>query len=491
MEILSRNLYTTAAIRQIEQIVISAGIASGNTLMQRAGQAVIQACEGMALDGRHVLVVCGPGNNGGDGYVVAHGLREAGWTVDLVALGEPGDEKADAARARQVWLASGGAVGVLEEMSVDGYDLIVDALLGTGLQRPLRTEMQVAVQQINASRAAVIAVDIPSGLNAETGLPMGGSVIARQTVSFVGWKPGLFIGQGADYCGQLVLDDLDIPVTVYRGVTPVAMLLDPSELQQKLRPRKRVCHKGEFGHVLVVGGDSGLSGAVRMSAEAASRTGAGLVSIATHPAHAALIAAACPVLMSHGVERSRGVLPLIDRASVIVVGPGLGNSAWSQACWDEVMQAGQPLVVDADGLNHLSRNARHRDDWVLTPHPGEAARLLGATSSEIQSDRISAVLDLRARYGGVVVLKGARTLIAGPSGVFVCELGNSGMATAGMGDVLSGVIAGLLAQSLPLEVATRLGVYVHARAGDLAAGSQPRGLQATDLMPRIREVVNF
>lgn len=492
METLSLNLYSADAIRQIEHTVISTGIADGYTLMTRAGQAVVQQCLCQTTKGNpRALVLCGPGNNGGDGYVVARGLLELGWKVDLIALTAPGNSKHDALRMRAEWLQAGGDISPFDGEIFDGYDLIIDAILGTGLQRPLQAEMQLAVQLLNASRVPVISVDIPTGLNSETGQPMGSAVTATRTVSFIGWKPGLFIGYAADYCGDLMLDTLAVPAEVYRGFTPLATLMDHNELAQSLAPRGQVCHKGDFGHVLVVGGDVGLSGAARLAAEAASRAGSGLVSVATHPVHAALIAAASPVLMCHGIERRQGLSPLMVRASAVVIGPGLGRSAWSKACWDEVMLTGLPLVMDADGLNHLSENIQHRDNWVLTPHPGEAATLLGVTSSDIQGDRIAAVLSLRARYGGVVVLKGTRTLVAGPSGVFVCDLGNPGMATAGMGDVLSGVIAGLLAQGLSLELAARLGVFVHARAGDLAAGSQPRGLQAMDLMPCIREVVNL
>jgi len=260
-----------------------------------------------------------------------------------------------------------------------------------------------------------------------------------------------------------------------------------------LQSRPRDWHKGLSGHVLMVGGNLGLSGAVRMAAEAALRVGAGLATIATRPEHAAMMNASRPEIMCHGVNSAAQLLPLLAKADVVVLGPGLGRSVWSKALWEAVLAAKHlPMIIDADGLNLLAENHQFNQQWILTPHPGEAARLLDETSSDIQQDRLKALTAIQKRYGGVCVLKGAGTLVIGPDKApAICEAGNPGMASAGMGDVLSGVIGGLVAQRIPLIVAAKLGVYLHAMAGDLAAAAGgERGLIATDLLPYLRQLSN-
>lgn len=266
--------------------------------------------------------------------------------------------------------------------------------------------------------------------------------------------------------------------------------LTDSMLRAWLPPRARASHKGDYGHVLVVGGDHGMVGAVRLAGEAAARTGSGLVSIATRAAHAAVIAAVRPELMCHGVECARDLRVLLQRASVIAIGPGLGQSAWAHDMLAAVLQMRLPRVVDADALNLLAQEPMQCDHWVLTPHPGEAARLLGMTTKQVQADRLQAAQALQQRYGGVCVLKGAGTLVCTSESVAICEAGNPGMASGGMGDVLTGVIAGLLAQGLSLVDAACAGVYIHAKAGDRAAQEGERGLLASDVMPHLRKLVN-
>lgn len=269
-----------------------------------------------------------------------------------------------------------------------------------------------------------------------------------------------------------------------------AVTLHPSNLP-KLGARPRNTHKGDYGRVLAIGGDHGMPGAVRLAAEAAARVGAGLVSIATRSAHAAHISAQRPELLCYGVEHANELRPLLSAASVVVIGPGLGQSPWARQLFSAVLETDLPCVVDADALNLLAAESVVRDAWVLTPHPGEAARLLACTGAEIQADRFNAVREVRRRYGGVVVLKGAGTLVAaGDEPVGICAGGNPGMASAGMGDVLSGVIAALIAQGLSLRDAARLGVWLHAEAGDRAASAGERGLLASDIMPHLRSLVN-
>ncbi|SEL38901.1 NAD(P)H-hydrate dehydratase [Ectothiorhodospira marina] len=494
-------LYTAEQVRDMDRCAIQDHGIPGYTLMERAGAASLSVLRARWPVARVIAVVCGPGNNGGDGYVVARLAREAGLEVRLVAATDPRALQGDAARAWRDWQACSPSPRGGDARGLAGADVIVDGLLGTGLGRPVEGEMAQWVQAMNASPAPVLALDIPSGLNADTGAVMGCAVQAWATVTFIGLKQGLFTGAGPEHCGPVHYNDLDVPAAVRRVQVPAAWRWTGADLQS-LGRRSRGAHKGHFGHVLVVGGDAGMPGAVRLAAEAAARVGAGLVSVATHPAHAALIPMARPELMCHGVEHPADLDALLDKASVVAVGPGLGQGPWGQALWQRVTQWQGPLVVDADALNLLATTPLRRDDWVLTPHPGEAGRLLGLDGAQVQGDRPTAAASLGQRYGGVCVLKGAGSLIQGPSGRQLCDAGNPGMASGGMGDVLTGVIAGLMAQGLPpashwqdralsdLEAAATLGVCVHAAAADRAAVGGERGLLATDLLACLRPTVN-
>ncbi|MFM2322471.1 MAG: Bifunctional NAD(P)H-hydrate repair enzyme Nnr [Pseudomonadota bacterium] len=264
-----------------------------------------------------------------------------------------------------------------------------------------------------------------------------------------------------------------------------------SDLKCLLAPRPRDAHKGLFGHVLIVGGNEGMAGAARLAAEAALRIGAGLVSVATKKDHIEAILSGRPEIMAQGVKGARDLNSLLGKATVIVVGTGLGQTSWSQQLFKRTLATGLPKVVDADALNLLAKHHQKSQQWILTPHPGEAARLLNCTIKDVQADRIKAVTALQAQYGGVIVLKGAGSLICSANSLTICDLGNPGMTSAGMGDVLSGVIGGLLSQHLTLQQAAECGVYLHACAGDLVAAQQgERGLLASDLMPYLRNLVN-
>ena len=296
---------------------------------------------------------------------------------------------------------------------------------------------------------------------------------------------------GPGLLGQ-VFDGLQVPDAVYQQVPADVRLLSEPDLGRLAAPRRRGSHKGDFGHVLVVGGSEGKSGAAILAARAAARSGAGLVTVATRPEHAALSAATRPELMCHGVEKPQQLDPLLHRASVVAIGPGLGQGRWGRSLLGRILQTKLPLVVDADALNLLAAEPTERDDWILTPHPGEAARLLAGTTGQIQADRFLAVARLQQRFGGVAVLKGSGTLIQGRASrpPAVCSQGNPGMASGGMGDVLTGVIGGLVAQGFEPEEAACIGVCLHAAAADRAAEAGERGLLAADLMPAIRCLVN-
>ena len=476
-------LYTTAQVRTLDQDAIAGGIA-GIELMERAARAALDVLRRRWPQARTLCVVCGPGNNGGDGFLLAALACMAGMRAHVVALSET--STGDAALARERCVREGGQVMVA--LSLPDGDVYVDALFGSGLNRAPAGDAAKLIAALNAQSRPVLALDVPSGLDADAGAAFDPCVRAAATVCFVGWKRGMFTAQGADQCGERTLATLDIPAHAYAQAQPDATLLAP----RTLPPRARDNHKGRQGHVLAIGGDLGAGGAVRMCGEAAARVGAGLVSIATREANVGAILSARPELMPHGVHVPRNLEPLLARASVLAVGPGLGQEEWGRGLWNSALDAGKPLVLDADGLNLLAVTPRALPPTcVLTPHPGEAARLLGIAGSEIQADRFAAVRALAGKYRAVVVLKGAGSLVADAGGrVAVCPWGNPGMASGGMGDVLTGVIAGLLAQGLGTWEAACLGVGLHARAGDLAARAGERGLLASDLFPYLRALVN-
>jgi hydroxyethylthiazole kinase-like uncharacterized protein yjeF len=335
-------------------------------------------------------------------------------------------------------------------------------------------------------------------LNADTGAVAGAVVNASLTISFIAIKRGLLTGRGAAVTGELVLANLEVLATTYESVIAGVERLQLSALQPLLAPRAADAHKGDFGHVMVIGGDTCYGGAALMAAEAAARSGAGLVSIATRPEHVAAILARRPEIMACGVVSGQELEPLLARPSLLIVGPGLGRSPWSEQMLQQAVKSGLPLVLDADALNILAEGrvvqaSRYQDHspWLLTPHPAEAARLLGATTAEVQADRFAAVRELAKRYNASVILKGAGSLVASTEGLIgVVTDGNPGMATGGMGDVLSGILGALVAQGLSQADAARLGAVIHACAADLAAEDLgQRSLLATDLIPYLGELL--
>lgn len=476
-----------AAFPPAEQHVLG-----GGQLMERAGSAGLNLLRERWPRARRIAVLCGPGNNGGDGYVVARLARAAGLEVEVFSPSGPDRRSGDARAAWQRWRDAGGAVHQNVTADWDAFDLIVDALFGTGLERPLEGVARELVESVNAARRPMLALDLPSGLHADTGRVLGVAVHADITLTFIGLKAGLFTGQGREYSGMILLDDLDVPPDIWSGLAPAAWRITPSSLRGVLGSRPRSMHKNMAGHLLVVGGKPGMPGAVRLAAEAALRAGAGLVSVATHASHAASISAARPELISYGIDDAKALTALLIHATTVALGPGLGQDEWARALWRVVVHGERPLVVDADALNLLAQMPAKRPDWILTPHPGEAARLLGATIAEVEADRFAAVRALVDGYGGVCVLKGSGTVIAGESNspIWLCDRGNPALATAGSGDVLTGAIAALLAQGLAPIDAARLGVWAHATAGDRVAARGERGMLAGDLLPPLRDTLN-
>ena len=488
------SLYDAAGCRELDRIAIEEWGMAGFELMTEAGRRAFDDARELWPAARSVAVACGGGNNGGDGYVVAALAREAGFEVTLVASAPVSG--ADAKRAAALAADSGVRATPLSESSrgaFEGAALIVDAILGTGVASAPRGAAAAAIELVNAARLPVLAIDVPSGLDASTGHAPGAVVDAAATSTFIGFKAGLVTGRGPDHCGEIRFHDLGVPRGVHERVAPVARRVDARLVEGWLPERRPCAHKGDMGHVLLIGGNRGMSGALRIAAEAAARSGAGLVTAMTRATHAHSINVRQPEIMTRGVGERPGAgdAALAARASALAVGPGLGRDAWAKRLFDFAHAGEAPLVVDADALERLAARPTRRADRVLTPHPKEAARLLDATTEEIDRDRFAAVAAIVERYGGVCVLKGRGTLIADCERVFLCDRGNPGMASGGMGDCLTGVIAALLGRGLPPLRAAVVGAWIHAAAADLEARrSGVNGMLASDLYPLIRRLLD-
>ncbi len=488
------RLYRADQVRELDRQAIEVYGIPGYTLMRRAGAAVFRAMRARWPEARRVLVCCGGGNNGGDGYVIARLVIEAGLEAMVLALKSVDELGGDAATAAADYQAAGGrVVGEAEPADFDldfdrDFDLIVDALLGTGLDREVRGDYARVIAAVNRAQVPVIAVDVPSGLNADTGMAMGETVHAEITVTFIGCKRGLETGHAGDFRGELLFDSLKVPESIHAAVEADAIVLDAGQTGKLLAPRPASLHKGALGHVLVCGGDFNMPGAVLLAARAALMAGSGLVSVATRREHSHALAGSLPEAMWADGEDGEVLAALLTRADMLALGPGLGRSEWSTAVWNRLLASGLPLVLDADGLNLLAGHGFERENWILTPHPGEAAHLLGVSTAGIQRDRFKSVRALADRFNAVVVLKGAGSLIADPAGrIAVCPYGNPAMATAGMGDALTGIIASLAGQGLELFDAACVGAVLHALAGDRAARHRRAILagELIDALPRV------
>jgi len=492
---LPENLYSASEVRELDRIAIESRGIPGLTLMKRAAAACVDVLLKRWPTVSDVFVFCGSGNNAGDGYIVAGMLAEKGLAVSVLSIGETSKLSADATAAFQYCQTTVASFTAFSDRLQIGADaVIVDALLGTGASGEVRPAYRRVIDAINGFSAPVLAVDIPSGLNADTGVILGTAVAAATTVSFIGLKQGLFTLDGPGATGDLVFASLDVPADIYSETEPRLRRLSYRELIRHLPGRPVNAHKNQFGHVLVVGGNHGMGGAAAMAAEAALRSGAGLVSVATHESHAGVLMSRRPELMIRGIHDETELVQMLAQATVVVLGPGLGRDDWAVRLFEQVVECDLPMVVDADGLNLLASAAILKKNWILTPHPGEAARLLETNphfKESVRADRFAAVCCLQQQYGGVALLKGAGTLIKSEQQFSLCGYGNPGMSSAGMGDVLSGVIGGLLAQACDPYYAAQLGTVVHSLAADqITAEEGQRGLMATDLLPEIRRLLN-
>jgi len=477
-------------VRALERGQIAKGV-SAQMMMENAGHAAFRLLRECWPCAERVSVYCGGGNNGGDGYVLARLASASGLAVNLVSLAPPSTP--EARNAKESAQAAGIHPIPHSPSLLEATDVVVDALLGIGVKGALREPFSSVVSEINQCAAGRLAIDVPSGLSADSGGVDGSAVEAEVTITFIRHKRGLVTGVGPDHCGRIVLDDLGIGPEALSGQLdsiPWGYRLSKEWVQGVVPRRFASAHKGVAGGLLVIGGGVGMAGAPVLAGRAALRSGVGRVTIGCHPD--SRIAAAChtPELMVVGLRGPQELTDLLDRSDALVIGPGLGQDAWAQEVYSACRDHDLPKVIDADALNLLSTRPARVPCAVLTPHPGEAGRLGQIGAGNVQRDRPAVAEMIAAQFGDVCVLKGAGTLIADvEKPALACDRGHSGMATAGMGDVLSGVIGALMAQGLSGYEAAGAGVWIHAVAGERAGKRGGRiGLLATDLERHLREL---
>jgi hydroxyethylthiazole kinase-like uncharacterized protein yjeF len=477
-------LYLTADIRRIESRH------SALPLMERAGLATAQLARKLATDsGKPILIFAGPGNNGGDAFVVARYLKQWFYAVTVVFGGDAAKLPPDAAAAFAQWRDAGGAT-VDTPPAANDCGLVIDGLFGIGLTRDITGRYAEWIDRINQQRAPVLAIDIPSGLDADTGKIHGYCVRATHTVTFIGAKPGLLTLDGPDHCGVLHLDDLDLPSARAPGYVLGAAT-------HTLASRRRNTHKGSHGSVGIIGGDTGMVGAALLAGRAALKLGAGRV-------YVGLLARDAPLLDTIQLElmlRPASDVLKLDHLTCLAIGPGLGASPDAAFYLRCALESKLPLVIDADALNLIVSDDKIKTFLkqtvtitILTPHPAEAARLLSCTTREVQADRVAAASTLAEQFNAHVVLKGAGSVCASPGQPWrVNSSGNPGMASAGMGDVLTGIIAALVAQGVAPQHAMDSAVWLHGAAADtcVANGIGPVGLTASDTIDAARRLLNM
>ena len=486
------KIYSTEQAREFDRNASRDFAIPSAELMARAGRAAAALVLKRWPLAQRIVVLCGPGNSGGDGYVVAALLQAAVREVAVFAFGEPDFKRnPDAYAACQLFKSRGVFVAANAlDQAISDADLVVDALFGIGT-RPLTGELAAIVTRLNALNKPILALDLPSGLDSDTGAAEL-AVRASETMTFIVYKLGLVTGQARQFVGKLSLASLDLEPALFVDSAPIARALESSNFAKMVR--SPVAHKGQFGHVWAVGGAPGFAGAIHLCAQASLRAGAGRVSVVTDASNVQALVAARPELM----VRADAKIPDFAHGMVLAIGPGLSKSGWARALFAQALNWPGPRVFDADALNLLAEMEsdgatalRLGANTVLTPHPAEAARLLKTNTAAIENNRPAAVRALVAKYGCVVLLKGAGTLIAAPElPLGVCLFGNAGMASGGMGDVLTGVIAALLAQGLSTFDAAEQGALLHAKAADRAAEVGMRGLLAGDVINELRSAVN-
>ena len=481
-----RRVYTGSECRQLDKIAIDELGISSFRLMYRAANFAMSEMLKRWSNPVTVSIVCGSGNNAGDGYLLAAALHAKKYPIQLLQTGDVSRLKGDAKGAFEQARALG-----IEPSNSDSPtgEIIVDALLGTGVEGAVRPEFADMIQKMNVAGKPIVSLDIPSGIDPDTGgFLVDTPVRAQLTACFVGLKICLLTGRARNCCGEIVSSTLEIPDEAYERV-PGTSMLPVNDGEKRFPVRNVAAHKRDFGHVLIVAGNMGMGGAGLLAAEAALRSSAGLVSVSTHPSHAGIFLARRPELMVKASSDGSLVSDQLSQADVVVVGPGLGRDEWAKRALTDALSSGKRLVIDADALNLLAENNSELPiNSIITPHPGEAARLLGISTNDIENDRIGAVKTLSERFQAIAVLKGAGTLVAESGELHgICEIAESALSTAGSGDVLAGVIGAAYAQIPEAITAASLGVHLHGTAGIHARKNLARrAVIASDLIEALR-----
>jgi len=494
---LSKKIFSTQKISSIERSAVAGKIGNDLSFMKKAARFSWHEIRKKYPNTKKWLILCGIGNNAGDGMALASIALKNNFDVKIYYFFP---EKTFTGCAAVVHnelkcLAPQNTLEIidyLDEGILNDSDLIIDAIFGIGINRPIDNSKIPKINLINNQDAAIVSLDIPSGVHPDSGQIMGAAIRASMTITFISHKLCFYFGEGKDLSGDIKCSHLNISQKYFSGLTEDMRIINKSYTQKKLLKRKSDTHKGDYGHVLIVGGGPGMHGAALLSGESSLRGGAGKVTIFMHESHRSLINKARPELMFIFSNEGINIQSILSKVDVVAIGPGLGLDHWARSVFKYVNLSNKPLVVDADALNILSEKNLKREDWVLTPHPGEAATLMGKSPLEIQENRFLYHKKLIDSYGGTIVLKGYNTLIGNKDYVTnICTQGNPGMASAGMGDVLTGLIAAMISQGMDHFEAASVGVEVHARAGDLAARGGERGLIAGDVINEIRGCVNL
>lgn len=483
------DFYSAQQSQAMDRFAIEIQKIPGLLLMKRAAYFAYQTLKNHYPEAENILVLGGTGQNGGDGWMLAQYALLEGRQVTAVCLGDEARIHGDARTVLEELKALGAGLNDFQPASLSQADLVVDAVFGIGLNQPVSGALVEVFQQVNAAAKPVLALDVPSGLQADTGAILGQAIRAERTCSFITQKPGLYTHLGPETAGKIHYSPLFLSRETYEPFMPVAQ---NHTLKHWLAQRPAVTassHKGRQGTVLLLGGNHHMMGAIQLAGLAALTSGAGLVKIVTQPEHLVALTQAQPELMTYSDE---ALSTLLEQAKAIGIGPGLGQDDWAQSLMQTILTHEQPKVVDADALNLLATQPQKRQDWVLTPHPGEAARLLNSTPEAVQQDRFKAISDLQQRYGGVVVLKGNGTLVFDGERMELCTAGNAGMAVGGMGDVLTGAISSFLAQGMSLFEAACLGVSLHAHSGDALAHQRSQaGVIPSDLALTMSQLMRY
>ena len=497
-ESLSQKVYSATHVLTQEARIAGDNKVPMLDLMEQAGAAALKHIVNHYGGLNSLLVVCGKGNNGGDGFVVARLAQEQGLTVCVYLTCPTKELSGDALINYQRLLKTPVSLYQYQQISLESlfsqyqFELIVDGIFGIGFRGDLPDSIKDIVTRINdQEQSKLVSLDVPSGLNASTGHVASTAIKADSTISFIVCKQGLLTGMAANYIGQLFVDDLSLGADFQTKVASDCFLQLPDNLPRKPQ-RRATAHKGDIGLLLALGGNEGMPGAIRLATEAALRGGAALVSVCCHQNARAIVASGRPELMLPLID-DKLILPSapVDKANVLLLGPGLGLDNWANCLFNQCIDLDKSMVIDADGLTLLSQNPNYQNNRVLTPHPKEAATLLGCSINDILANRFWAIEKIVEKYGGICVLKGAGSLICDGKNTWINSTGNSGMASGGMGDVLSGIIAAFLLQMDSAIDAVRLAVYIHGKAADDIAQRQGKiGMLASDIIAELPRLIN-